>query len=416
MIMTNRIISDFYCDFDLETLESRGKKDYRSVFQVDRDRILYSPSFRKLQSKTQVFLSGTYDFYRTRLTHSLEVAQIGRAIANVLNQNILKEKAIDTDLIEAICLTHDIGNPPFGHAGESALNKLMKDAGGFEGNAQTLKIITEKIHDTGDGSEGMKPSRAFLDGIMKYKILWSESNRSGKFLYDDQRKYLEFLCPDGIIHRERSLECSIMNWADDVAYALHDLLDGFQAGFISRKSVYEWALQHELDSREQSLISSLLDPLEYKSRFERFIAARTGDFIENVSLKVTDHPLKKVSNRYKYKLLIPPDIKQENDLYKKIAVDLMFKSPRLEQVEFKGQYILERIFKTFLNGRPDDFEINRGILPEEVRLLVKNSEDLSYGIAARIICDYLAEQTDQSLPRLYKRLFDPDYGSFSDII
>jgi dGTPase len=409
-------MSDFYCDFDLETLESRGKKDYRSVFQVDRDRILYSPSFRKLQSKTQVFLSGTYDFYRTRLTHSLEVAQIGRAIANVLNQNILKEKAIDTDLIEAICLTHDIGNPPFGHAGESALNMLMKDAGGFEGNAQTLKIITEKIHDTGDGSEGMKPSRAFLDGIMKYKILWSESDRSGKFLYDDQKKYLKFLSPDDKIHRERSLECSIMNWADDVAYALHDLLDGFQAGFISRKSVYEWAMQNDLDPEEESWVSSLYDPLEYKSRFERFIATRTGDFIENVSLSETDHPLKNISNRYKYQLIIPAEIERENNLYKKIAVDLMFKSPRLEQVEFKGQYILERIFKTFLSGKPDDFHINRRILPEEVRQIIKNSDDINYGFAARIICNYLAEQTDQSLPRLYKRLFDPDYGSFSDII
>jgi len=415
-MMSNRIISDFYCDFDLETLESRGKKDYRSVFQVDRDRILYSPSFRKLQSKTQVFLSGTYDFYRTRLTHSLEVAQIGRAIANVLNQNILKDKAIDTDLIEAICLTHDIGNPPFGHAGESALNKLMKDAGGFEGNAQTLKIITEKIQDTGAGSEGMKPSRAFLDGIMKYKILWSESNRSGKFLYDGQKKYLEFLSPNGEIHRERSLECSIMNWADDVAYALHDLLDGYEAGFISRKSVYEWAIQNQLEPEEEFLINNLLDPLEYKSRFERYIAARTGDFIEHVSLSETDHPLKHISNRYKYLLVIPPEIIWENDLYKKIAVDLMFKSPRLEQVEFKGQYILERIFKTFLNGTPDDFQINRRILPEEVRILFKNHQNMSYQSAARIICDYLAEQTDQSLPRLYKRLFDPDYGSFSDII
>lgn len=407
----------FYNDFDRETLEPRGGKDFRSVFQVDRDRILYSPAFRKLQSKTQVFLSGTYDFYRTRLTHSLEVAQIGRSIANILNQKVLKENAIDSDLIEGICLTHDIGNPPFGHAGEAVLNKLMIQSGGFEGNAQTLKIVTEKIHDTGEGGEGMKPSRAFIDGIMKYKILWSESDRSGKFLYDDQQEYLKFLSPDGrTFYRERSLECSIMDWADDVAYALHDLLDGYQAGFISRKNVHEWAKKKNIEGEKERLIERLLEPLEYKSRFERFIAARTGDFIENVTLRNSDHPLGRISNRYKYILEIPPEIRLENDLYKQMAVDLMFKSPKLEQIEFKGQYILERIFRTFLQGEPEAFVLNHRILPEEVQCQLNQIPGDDYNRAARIICNYLAEQTDQSLPRLYKRLFDPDYGSFSDII
>jgi dGTPase len=408
--------SGFYNDYDRETLEPRGKKDFRSVFQVDRDRILYSPAFRKLQSKTQVFLSGTYDFYRTRLTHSLEVAQIGRSIANILNQKVLKEDAIDSDLIEGICLTHDIGNPPFGHAGEASLNHLMKDSGGFEGNAQTLKIVTEKIHDTGEGGEGMKPSRAFIDGIMKYKILWSESDRSGKFLYDDQISYLNFLSPHETIYRERSLECSIMNWADDVAYALHDLLDGYQAGFISRKSVYEWAVKNSIQGEKERLIQRLLEPLEYKTRFERYIAARTGEFIENVSLTHSEHPLKDISNRYKYVLEIPPEIILENDLYKQVAVDLMFKSPKLEQIEFKGQYILDRIFRTFLYGDPGNFTLNRRILPEEVQIQLDQIPRNDYKQTARIICDYLAEQTDQSLPRLYKRLFDPDFGSFSDII
>jgi dGTPase len=414
--MSDVMQTDFYNDFDRETLEPRGKKDYRSVFQVDRDRILYSPAFRKLQSKTQVFLSGTYDFYRTRLTHSLEVAQIGRSIANVLNRNVLRENAIDSDLIEGICLTHDIGNPPFGHAGEAALNELMRHAGGFEGNAQTLKIVTEKIHDSDEGDEGMKPSRAFIDGIMKYKILWSESDQKGKFLYDDQKPYVEFLSPDGTLYRERSLECSIMNWADDVAYALHDLLDGYQAGFISRKNVYEWAVNHHIQGQEEQVIQRLLDPLEYKVRFEKYIAARTGDYIENVTLTPSDHPMKDISNRYKYTLKIPEEIIREIEVYKQVAVDLMFKSPQLEQIEFKGQYILKRIFSTFLQGNPDSFHLNRRILPEEVRSRLNKIPENDYAQSARIICDYLAEQTDQSLPRLYKRLFDPDYGSFSDLI
>ena len=122
-------MSDFYNAFDTETLEPKSLSDYRSIFQMDRDRILHSIAFRRLQNKTQVFVSGDYDFYRTRLTHSLEVGQIGKSIVNYFNHNILKEPAIDVDLMEGICLAHDIGNPAFGHAGEAKLNELMKTHG-----------------------------------------------------------------------------------------------------------------------------------------------------------------------------------------------------------------------------------------------------------------------------------------------
>jgi dGTPase len=207
-----------------------------------------------------------------------------------------------------------------------------------------------------------------------------------------------------------------MNWADDVAYALHDLLDGYQAGFISRKNVNEWAENHPVRGEEEQVIERLLDPLEYKVHFEKYIAARTGDFIENVTLIASDHPMKDISNRYKYILKIPKEILREIEVYKQIAVDLMFKSPQLEQIEFKGQYILKQIFSTFLQGNPDSFHLNRRILPEEVRSRLNKIPEDDYIQSARIICDYLAEQTDQSLPRLYKRLYDPDYGSFSDLI
>ncbi|MDD3806819.1 MAG: deoxyguanosinetriphosphate triphosphohydrolase, partial [Candidatus Marinimicrobia bacterium] len=216
--------------------------------------------------------------------------------------------------------------------------------------------------------------------------------------------------------RQQSLECSIMNWADDVAYALHDLLDGYQAGFISQKSVYEWAENHTATGNKAQIIEALLKCLEYKAQFERFIAKRTGDFIEHVSLVSTDHPLKNVSNRYHYILEIPEEIIQENELYKQVAIDLMFKSPQLEQIEFKGQYILKRLFTTFLQGNFNHFTLNDNLLPTEIRAqLTKISPD-DYKQSARIICDFLAEQTDQSLPRLYKRLFDPDYGTFSDLL
>src|ERR1700733_2710166 len=140
---------DFYRAFDRDYLRNETnparKHDYRSVFHQDRDRLMFTSSFRRLQAKTQVFQAGEYDFYRTRLTHSLEVANIAKSIAVWLRRQETAA-AVDPDLVEAICLAHDIGHPPFGHAGERALNALMENHGGFEGNAQTLRILTRTVY------------------------------------------------------------------------------------------------------------------------------------------------------------------------------------------------------------------------------------------------------------------------------
>ena len=409
-------MSNFYNEFDKTTLESRKKEKFRNVFQVDRDRILYSEAFRRLQNKTQVFSSGEYDFYRTRLTHSLEVAQIGKSITNYLNQNYFENSAIDSDLVEGICLAHDMGNPPFGHLGEAVLNALMQESGGFEGNAQTLKIITEQIQDTHSDMSGMKPSRAFLDGIIKYKKLRSEGPNTKKFLYDNQKQYLKFISPDDNIYRERSLECQIMNWSDDVAYGLHDLVDGYLAGFINQKNIYKWAANNQLDENEQHCIDIVIKNLDYKADFERFIAKKTGICIENVDLKITDHPLADKTNRYKYRLLINTQIEKEINLYKRISTDIIFHSPQLEQLEFKETYILKRLFNVFILQDGNKFEVDKRILPEKLRAKIAKLNSDKFEDNARIICDYLSEQTDPSLIRMYKRLFDPDFGSFSDIL
>lgn len=161
--------NSFYTPFDTATFgERRSGDDYRTPFQVDRDRIIHTSAFRRLQSKTQVFLSGQYDFYRTRLTHSIEVAQIGRSICASLKANadqLDDGYFIDSDLVEAVCLAHDLGHPPFGHTGERALNQMMAGHGGFEGNAQTLRMLTETIFS--GQNMGMAPTRAFADGVLK---------------------------------------------------------------------------------------------------------------------------------------------------------------------------------------------------------------------------------------------------------
>ncbi|MEA2077529.1 MAG: dNTP triphosphohydrolase [Candidatus Marinimicrobia bacterium] len=409
-------MSNFYNHFDTETLGTRHEDHYRTAFQVDRDRVLYSGAFRRLQNKTQVFKSGAHDFYRTRLTHSLEVAQTGRSIVHFINKTVFNEAAIDVDLVEGICLAHDLGNPPYGHSGEAMLNDLMKEAGGFEGNAQTLQIITEQLHEDPEGDQGMKPSRAFIDGILKYKVLWSNRTKESKFLYDDQSKYLDFVNGGKERYDGRSLECQIMNWADDVAYSLHDLSDGYLAGFVTRKEIERWANRHELNKDEARYLETVIKKLDHREDFDRFLASRTGRFIEGTKVIERTHPLAEKSNRYKYRIEVEAEVEIENNLYKRLAVDIIFRSPQLEQLEFKGRYILERLFKTFLQGGPKTFTLNEKILPNILREKLKYINKNDYVSVARMVCDHFSEQTDISLPKIYKRLFDPDYGTFYDIV
>ncbi|MEO7413238.1 MAG: dGTP triphosphohydrolase, partial [Opitutaceae bacterium] len=250
--MTNR----FYNAFDNETQAEVRKADYRSAFQIDRDRIIHAHAFRKLQSKTQVFLSGEYDFYRTRLTHSMEVAQIGRSICHFLRTQgrpLSDEFYIDGDLVEGVCLAHDLGHPPFGHSGERTLQELMWKWGGFEGNAQTLHLLTETMYQNETGVRGMQATRALLDGVLKYKKLFSEFPRppSNHFLYDPQDEVRAFVfgganIPAGLHVGEKlnvfkSVECQIMDWADDAAYSLNDIVDGVKAGFLTLERIEAWA-------------------------------------------------------------------------------------------------------------------------------------------------------------------------------
>src|SRR3954468_6434451 len=170
----------FYTSFDTQPLAEMRREDYRSPFQIDRDRVIHSHAFRKLQSKTQVFLSGEYDFYRTRLTHSMEVAQIGRSICHFLRTRgapLADDFFIDGDLVEGVCLAHDLGHPPFGHSGERTLQELMMKWGGFEGNAQTLHLLTKTMIQNETNVRGIQPTRALLDGVLKYKKLFSEFSR-----------------------------------------------------------------------------------------------------------------------------------------------------------------------------------------------------------------------------------------------
>jgi dGTPase len=417
----------FYKEFDTACLGEDRKNDYRTAFEQDRDRIIHTSAFRRLQAKTQVFLSGEYDFYRTRLTHSLEVAQIGRAICTFLqrNKNFFSENYfVDASLVEAICLSHDLGHPPFGHAGERTLNALMKEFGGFEGNAQTLRMLTETVYSEKGARKGMNPTRAFLDGVLKYKTLFSELNKpENHFVYDDQRQFLDFVF-DGIdITKEfpagkprdnfRSIECQIMDWADDVAYSLNDVVDGIHSGFITKEKIERWASTQNLDAELETTLQGLFDAMK-DGYAERKMSSKIGKYISACSVAEISNPMSARTNRYRYELKIDDAAKKESKMFKKLSLELVFRSPQLNQVEKKGDFMLRRIFEAFRENYFKKEKPEMHLLPASFEQSILATKDET--LRLRLICDYIAGMTDGFAIRTYKRLFDPDFGSLADLV
>lgn len=431
--MNNR----FYSDFDKTLTEQTQPRpeEHRSPFQIDRDRILFSYAFRKLQSKTQVFQTGEYDFYHTRLTHSMEVARIARSICEYLRQKdhaLGDDFYIDPDLCEAVGLAHDIGHSPFGHTGEDALNQLMKVYGGFEGNAQTLRLLTETIYERDEGTRGMRPTRALVDGILKYKKLLSEATEANHgehpknhFLFDEQKRWLDFCC-EGVTQEARtcmmkkSIECQIMDWADDAAYSLHDIQDGLRGRFLNETNIRKWLSNKETvawiekDSSRNitdKTISDLISCMNDGS-IEMTFSLKAGTFIKACSLKKRKNSDSVPTNRHKYDLCIEKAIRTECDIYKKLAFDLIFQSPQILQMRYKGDSMLKALFSLFFENYVHD-KNHTPLLPDRYHQWICNAEKEK---RPRLICDYIASLTDSQVIRLYKRLFDPNFGSIGDII
>ena len=417
----------FYNDFDTQCLTKERAEDYRSPFKIDRDRIIHTSAFRRLQAKTQVFLSGEYDFYRTRLTHSLEVAQIGRSICKFLEHEsplLSKEFTVDSNLVEAICLSHDLGHPPFGHSGERTLNELMKLYGGFEGNAQTLRLITETIYSSKGERQGMNPTRSFLDGILKYKTPHGAlENPVNHFIYDEQRSYVEFALGGASLPMElsagkrlnsfRSIECQIMDWSDDAAYSLNDLADGIHSGIINKEKLERWASERSLSGDENRSLEEVLDAMS-TGQLEKIIAGKIGHFIQACSLSEWKNFMSGRTNRYRFRLEIDREILREAELYKNISIDLVFRSPQLHQLEHKGGYILKKIFTAFEENYLGKENSKINLLPRDTEQSVRSTASPRHRM--RLLCDHIAGMTDGFAVRTYKRLFDAEFGSLADLI
>lgn len=401
------------------TPEARGEEvDRRSEFERDRARIIHSAAFRRLQGKTQVF--GVYegDFFRTRLTHSLEVAQIAKGIALHLGA--------DTDLVEAICLAHDLGHPPFGHAGEHTLHQLMRPYGGFEGNAQTFRILTylERKH---HAYRGLNLTYQTLDGVLKYKTsidaaaLATASEGPVKGFYAQDRELVEEIVRYTGTGWQRSFECQIMDVADDIAYSVHDLEDSLKAGLITiadfrqplpprvvedvnrRLAIFGQRVSPDTIQRE---LAHLADRLEEQERISGRAARKmlTRDLIHEFASTVTLHPEGRVD------VALPNRVRIE--ILKAFEAHKVIHNPRVTTLSHKGKEVLRRLFAVLDQGRE-----SIGLFPEDYGEEYERAlRDGDEGARKRVVCDFLSGMTDSYAMRFYSRLFVPGEGSFYEML
>lgn len=407
--------------------EPQKKGEVRSCFEVDRSRVIHSSSFRRLQGKTQVFSPGEGDFYRNRLTHSLEVAQIGKGLALRLGA--------DTDLIEAVCLAHDLGHAPFGHAGGEALAKIMKDRGGFEANAQNIRMVA-LLEERREDYVGLNLTRSTVDGLLKYKVMYDKDKSDiKKFYYDDEcsRNAVKWASKHGHPAQDTlSFECQIMSWADEVAYAVHDFEDALHGGFITLNTAKDSDLVqaiHEEVSKELQgdagsvskqfledqwnwLIERMTQRLSLSSeQTQKGKAARkhlTSDlityFIHGAS-RTEDGSAK--TDRYRYHIQIPVEVSTRQLLLNKFIELKVMRSYNVQSLEAKGKMMIEKLFDAMMND-PER------LLPEDWRIkLGKCNGDQEI---ARTVCDYISGMTDAFAGRMYARLFIPGSGSIYEPI
>lgn len=349
-----------------------GKSVYRSSFERDRARLLHSSGLRRLGAKTQVVSPDLDDFSRTRLTHSLEVAQVGRDLGRLLG--------CDPDVVDAACLSHDLGHPPFGHNGENVLNDLAQDIGGFEGNAQTLRILTrletKRFHPDGR-SAGLNLTRASLDAAIKYPWraheapLKKNGRRSQKFgTYEDDLEVFTWV-RDGIPGIRKSMEAQVMDAADDIAYSVHDVEDGivngrFQLKFldddVQRARVIQTTQEWYLPDAEETRIEAALQRLAASENWVRESdgSRRALAALKNMTSELIgrfchafysatrdaygDRPLV----RHEADLVIPPDTYDEIALMKGIAANYIMASREQMPVYARQREVLESLHALLL--------------------------------------------------------------------
>lgn len=343
--------------------------EYRSAFQRDRDRILHTTAFRRLEYKTQVFLYYEGDYYRTRLTHTLEVAQIGRTIARALGAN--------EDLIEGICLAHDLGHSAFGHSGEVALGRIMKDFGGFDHNKQSLRIVTVLERRYPD-FPGLNLTWEVREGIVKHE---SEYDIADANEYNPELR--------------GHLEAQIANVADELTYSAHDLDDGLRSGMITPRML-EGVTLWEILLESVGLEGEPLDDLNRHRLIRRLIGLEVSDVVHSTHQRLRDSNVRSVLDlqRLPYNVIaFSEDMHRRNRQLKDFLYANLYRHHRVVRMQVKAERILTDLFTAY-RAEPT-------ILPKHVQDQVD-----TFGLE-RTICDYIAGMTDRFATEEHQKLFDP---------
>ncbi len=367
--------------------QSRGRRfaepppKFRGEYQRDRDRIIHSNAFRRLVYKTQVFVNHEGDLYRTRLTHSMEVAQIARSIAAALNLN--------ETLTEAICLAHDLGHTPFGHAGQDALNACMRPFGGFEHNLQSLRVVDE-LEDRYADFHGLNLTFECREGILKHC-----SVRNARKLGELGERFIK--------RRQPSLEAQLSNLADEIAYNNHDVADGLRAGLITLEDLEEVELFERQRRKVLAQYTDLPPRKVIHESIRRVINHVVSDLILTTQRNLAEaapDSVAEVRARSKPLVAFSPEVAGEQLKLKRFLNERVYRHYKVLRMTSKAKLVVTRLFDTFVNDpnlMPTDHQESFAVL------------EASLGAAgrARAVADYIAGMTDRYAILEHQRLFDP---------
>lgn len=361
-----------------KSAETRGRKhpeelrDDRPAFERDRDRIIHSAAFRRLEYKTQVFVNHEGDYYRTRLTHSLEVAQIGKAIARRLKLN--------EELTEALALAHDLGHTPFGHTGEEVLNRLMEGHGGFEHNRQSLRVVDE-LEERYPGFNGLNLSWEVREGIIKHASP-----------YDRPVEIMAEFLPGTV----PTIEAQLINFADEIAYNNHDIDDGLKSGYITVAQLEEIPLWNEVHER----IALRYPGIEPARKKYQTISALIGLLIKDLTTttaaaieaqqirNTTD--LRRVNRQL---VSFSTQVAAQNRELKQFLFHNLYRHYKVERMRVKADRYLSQLFESYVK--------HPTLLPR------KYQQRMEVVGRQRVVCDYIAGMTDRFALDEFKRLFEP---------
>jgi dGTPase len=403
-------VANAYNDHDLERFfPEPAKRVGRTEFMRDRARVIHSASLRRLGAKTQVAVPGENDFQRTRLTHSLEVAQIGRELGDSLGA--------DPDLLDTSCLAHDLGHPPFGHNGESALADLATSCGGFEGNAQSFRLLTRleaKTLDGNDRSVGLNLTRASLDAVTKYP--WPYSLQVQKFgVYEDDLEIYDWM-REGAPDSRRCIEAQIMDWSDDVSYSVHDLEDALVAGQIDvSQFMDDLPLLHGVMINDYGVDATVAEAAAALGRLQKlscwpthfdgthrslarlkdFASQLIGRFVLSAEIETRtihgEHPLV----RYEAELEVPFEQRIEVGLLKSVTGHYLINAPLSQERYRKQRIVITELVEMVLDCSPDFLD---GIFLADWERADTDAQRL------RVVIDQIASLTDPGAYALHARL------------